>query len=60
MHREKTNGATVPIGINASNVVITKLKLDKDRSALLDRKDRGSKKGEAAKEGADSKMEVSA
>ena len=29
--REKANGAPVPIGIDASNVVITKLKVDKDR-----------------------------
>jgi large subunit ribosomal protein L26e len=31
VHREKGSGATVPIGINPSNVVITSLKLDKDR-----------------------------
>ncbi|KXS13675.1 ribosomal protein L24 [Gonapodya prolifera JEL478] len=37
--REKVNGQTVPIGIHPSKVVITKLKLDKDRKALLDRKD---------------------
>ena len=29
--RDKANGAPVPIGIDASNVVITKLKADKDR-----------------------------
>ena len=29
--RDKANGAPVPIGIDASNVVITKLKVDKDR-----------------------------
>ncbi|URE26959.1 Di-glucose binding within endoplasmic reticulum, partial [Musa troglodytarum] len=39
--REKVNGATVNVGINPSKVVITKLKLDKDRKALLDRKARG-------------------
>ncbi|KAJ3092566.1 60S ribosomal protein L26 [Quaeritorhiza haematococci] len=38
--REKVNGTTVPIPIHPSKVVITKLKLDKDRKALLDRKDR--------------------
>lgn len=47
VHREKTNGATVPIGVHPSNVVVTKLKLDKDRSALLERKDRSSKSTEA-------------
>jgi large subunit ribosomal protein L26e len=36
--REKTNGVSVPVGIDASKVVITKLKMDKDRKALLDRK----------------------
>ncbi|GAA5983978.1 hypothetical protein JCM10908_005999 [Rhodotorula pacifica] len=36
--RDKGNGATVPIGVNASNVVITKLKLDKDRKNILSRK----------------------
>jgi len=40
VQRDKSNGASVPIGINASNVVITSIKLDKDRRAILDRKDR--------------------
>lgn len=31
VHREKGNGQTVMIGINPSNVVITSLKIDKDR-----------------------------
>ncbi|KAI3630175.1 hypothetical protein MIR68_001750 [Amoeboaphelidium protococcarum] len=38
--RDKVNGQSVPVGINTSNVVITKLKIDKDRKNLLDRKDR--------------------
>ena len=29
--REKVNGATVNVGVDPSKVVITKLKLDKDR-----------------------------
>merc|ERR1712178_36446 len=37
--REKSNGSTVNVGIPPSNVMITKLKLDKDRRAILDRKD---------------------
>jgi len=45
VQRDKPNGQTVPIGIEPSNVVITKLKLDKDRKALLDRKSRGHTKG---------------
>eukprot|EP00941_MAST-03F_sp_MAST-3F-sp1_P004715 g4715.t1 len=40
LNREKVNGSTVPVGIHPSKVVITKLKLDKDRKALLARKDR--------------------
>eukprot|EP00927_Polykrikos_kofoidii_P016750 TRINITY_DN1758_c1_g2_i5.p1 TRINITY_DN1758_c1_g2~~TRINITY_DN1758_c1_g2_i5.p1 ORF type:complete len:137 (-),score=21.59 TRINITY_DN1758_c1_g2_i5:90-500(-) len=43
--RDKANGQTVPVGIHPSKVVITKLKLDKDRKALLDRKNRNAKKG---------------
>ena len=44
--REKVNGATVNVGIDPSKVVITKLKLDKDRKALLDRKlGKGAEKG---------------
>ena len=40
IQREKAQGSTVPIGIDASKVRITKIKLDKDRLALLNRKDR--------------------
>lgn len=36
--REKVNGATAPIGIATSKVVVTKLKLDKSRLAILERK----------------------
>ena len=38
--RDKSNGASSNIGIHPSNVVITSIKLDKDRRAILDRKDR--------------------
>ena len=38
--REKANGAPVQIGIHPSNVQITKLKLDKDRRAALERRDK--------------------
>mmetsp|Transcript_29985 Transcript_29985/g.70690 ORF Transcript_29985/g.70690 Transcript_29985/m.70690 type:complete len:139 (-) Transcript_29985:133-549(-) len=46
--REKVNGATVPVGIPASSLVITKLKLDKDRKAKLEAKagNKGEKKDE--------------
>ncbi|XP_058072019.1 large ribosomal subunit protein uL24z-like [Magnolia sinica] len=39
--REKVNGSTVNVGIHPSKVIIAKLKLDKDRKALLDRKAKG-------------------
>merc|ERR1711918_210719 len=42
--RDKANGQTVNIGIRPSKVVITKIKLDKDRKALLERKDRSKAK----------------
>merc|ERR1711870_69277 len=36
MQREKVNGSTVQVGIHPSNCVITKLKLDKDRTKMLE------------------------
>ncbi|KAL6054539.1 60S ribosomal protein L26A [Balamuthia mandrillaris] len=36
--REKPNGQTVKIGIHPSKVVIKRLKLDKDRKSILDRR----------------------
>lgn len=43
--RDKHNGGTtVQVGIHPSNVVITKLKLDKDRKALLERKNKSNAK----------------
>lgn len=50
--REKTNGQTVPIHIHPSNVFITKLKIDKDRQRLLDRKAAGRKAVKGEKWGA--------
>ena len=46
--REKASGATVQVGIHPSKCVITKLKLDKDRKAILERKNRDNK-SDAAK-----------
>ena len=40
VQRDKSNGSSVPIGVHPSNVVVTSLKLDKDRRAILERKDR--------------------
>ncbi|KAK3203988.1 hypothetical protein GRF29_106g1263169 [Pseudopithomyces chartarum] len=49
--REKSNGQSVPIPIAASKVVVTKLKLDKDRENILERISQGreaqKKKSEA-------------
>ncbi|CAI9758486.1 unnamed protein product [Fraxinus pennsylvanica] len=39
--REKVNGSTVNVGIHPSKVVISKLRLDKDRKSLLERKAKG-------------------
>ena len=47
--REKTNGQSVPIGIHPSKVMITKLKLDKDREDILARIRKGRE--EKAKRG---------
>ena len=44
--REKANGATVNVGIPESALTITKLKMDKDRKAALERKNRGKAKGD--------------
>ena len=47
--RDKANGAQVNVGINTSNVVITKLKLDKDRKAILERKNKETKSDKKGK-----------
>ncbi|ETW80591.1 hypothetical protein HETIRDRAFT_385189 [Heterobasidion irregulare TC 32-1] len=49
VQRDKANGSSIPIGIHPSNVVIINIKLDKDRRAILERKDR-SKSTKAAAE----------
>ncbi|CAI7720177.1 60S ribosomal protein L26, putative [Plasmodium vivax] len=36
--REKANGESTFIGIHPSNVILTKLKIDKNRKKILDRK----------------------
>nr|ABW23180.1 ribosomal protein rpl26 [Arenicola marina] len=38
IQREKANGATVHVGIHPSKVVVVKLKMDKDRRSILERK----------------------
>jgi large subunit ribosomal protein L26e len=54
LQKEKANGATVPVGFDPSKVEIVKLKIDKDRKAILARKD--MEKKDAKSEG---KHEVS-
>ena len=54
-------GSTVNVGIHPSNVMITKLKLDKDRRAILERRDttKAQEKGKGKyNESADKKMEL--
>lgn len=41
-------GNTVHVGIHPSKVVITKIKMDKDRKALLERKDRSRNGGKSS------------
>ncbi|KAL0616123.1 60S ribosomal protein L26 [Plecturocebus cupreus] len=38
VQRERANGTTVHVGMHPSKVVITRLKLDKDRKKILERK----------------------
>merc|ERR1712033_140733 len=40
IHRDKANGASTHVGIHPSKVVIQKLKMDKDRKRILERKAR--------------------
>lgn len=47
--REKATGQSVPIGIHPSKVVITKLKLDKDRENILARIKAGREQAAKAK-----------
>ncbi|KAK6639627.1 60S ribosomal protein L26 [Polyplax serrata] len=41
IQREKANGATVYVGIHPSKVVIVKLKMDKDRKRIVERRAKG-------------------
>ena len=57
VQRDKSNGATAHIGVHPSNVVITTIKLDKDRRAILERKDR--KKNPSTRKGDEIEVDVS-
>ena len=52
----RASGATVQVGIHPSKCVITKLKLDKDRKAILERKNKASGQGEGQVHGKDVAM----
>lgn len=41
IQREKADGSTRPVGIHPSKCVIMKLKMDKDRKKILDRRSKG-------------------
>ena len=52
--REKSNGQAVPTGIAPSKVIITKLKMDKDRENIIERMSKGREsKKEAMKKAAE-------
>ena len=42
LQRDKTNGGTVNIGFHPSKVEVVKLKMDKSRKKILERKNRAS------------------
>jgi len=41
IQREKANGASAHVGIHPSKVVIVKLKMDKDRKKIIERRAKG-------------------
>merc|ERR1712212_889713 len=49
IQREKANGASVHVGIHPSKVVLIKLKMDKDRKRILERKARSRDKSDKGK-----------
>merc|ERR1711893_428038 len=59
IQREKANGATVHVGIHPSKVVIVKLKMDKDRKKILDRKAKSRQDLAKGKHTEESVMETS-
>merc|ERR1712076_180353 len=64
IQREKANGATVYVGIHPSKVSIVKLKMDKDRKLIIDRRAKGraaatgKDKGKYTEESATASMET--
>jgi len=58
IQREKVNGATVHVGIHPSKVVIVKLKMDKDRKSILERKAKSRSKLDKGKHTEETIMET--
>ncbi|KAL9635745.1 MAG: hypothetical protein Q9164_003262 [Protoblastenia rupestris] len=50
-NREKSNGQSVPLGVAPSKVMITKLKIDKDRENILERIKQGREATKKRREG---------
>eukprot|EP00096_Caligus_rogercresseyi_P006927 TRINITY_DN239_c0_g1_i1.p1 TRINITY_DN239_c0_g1~~TRINITY_DN239_c0_g1_i1.p1 ORF type:complete len:145 (-),score=54.92 TRINITY_DN239_c0_g1_i1:188-622(-) len=59
IQREKANGATVYVGIHPSKVAIVKLKMDKDRKKILDRRAKGRAAATSATKGKYTEQTVS-
>ncbi|ELT97707.1 hypothetical protein CAPTEDRAFT_20964 [Capitella teleta] len=58
IQREKANGASVHVGIHPSKVVVVKLKMDKDRKSILERKARGRQTTDKGKHTEETIMET--
>ena len=59
IQREKANGATAYVGIHPSKVVVVKLKMDKDRKAILERRAKGRQLADAKLKGKHTEESVS-
>lgn len=59
IQREKANGASVNVGIHPSKVVIVKLKMDKGRKKILERKAQSRQAADKGKHTEESIMETS-
>ncbi|XP_060078577.1 large ribosomal subunit protein uL24-like [Ylistrum balloti] len=59
IQREKANGASVHVGIHPSKILIVKLKIDKDRKRILERKARSRQVADKGKHTEESIMETS-
>merc|ERR1712141_865444 len=59
IQREKANGASVHVGIHPSKVVVVKLKMDKDRKRILERRAKSRQQTDKGKHTEESIMETS-